>query len=127
MVEASLLAAGMEVVLLASSRGTQNGPDWSDVAGMVKAFESQNRVVVEICLLAGGTEELPDLIAEGRGYTSATADVERALLASVKCRWRAERFKSLEGLLTFLLYQLDFALASYEMEGISRRREPPPA
>jgi len=101
---------------LATSRGTQNGPDWADVAGMLAAFEEQNRCVIEICFHRWTTNELPDLSVVAKAWEK-TADRRVAKpLGFANVIWRAERLKTLEGLITYLLYRLDFSIAEHEWE-----------
>lgn len=96
---------------LASSRGTSNGPDWRDLAEMLTAFEEQNRVTIEICISKLLDSQLPDLRVIGKAWELAVDRRVVKPLASVSVVCRAERIRTLEGLVTFLLYQLDFQLA----------------
>lgn len=102
---------------MASSRGTSNGPDWQDIAEMIAAFEDQNRVSIEISLSRWTTGDMPDLSVVGKAWER---DADRRVakpLAFQNVRCRAERVRSLEGVVTYLLYQLDFLLAEHEWRG----------
>lgn len=99
---------------MASSRDTSNGPDWKDLAGMMAAFEEQNRVSIEIAFHRWTTNDTPDLSVIGKAWELGADRRVAKPLAFVSVTWQAGRFKTMEGLLTFLLYQLDFQLAVHE-------------
>lgn len=99
---------------MATSRGTSNGPDWADLASMIEAFEKQNRVSIDICFGSAKTMEMPDIEARAAAWEPGTDRRGAKPLALKSVKWRAERFRTMEGLLTYLLYQLDFLLAEHE-------------
>jgi len=96
---------------LASSRGTSNGPDWSDLAEMLSIFDKQNRTrsTIEICGWTTGGE--PDLSITAKSWSPEDDRRVAKPLALVNVLWRRERFRTMEGLFTYLLYQLDFQIA----------------
>jgi len=106
---------------LATSRGTQNGPDWADVAGMLAAFEEQNHCVIEICFHRWTTAEQPDLSVVAKAWEREADRRVVKPLGFANVIWRAEKLKTLEGLITYLLYRLDFQLAENEWEGTNKK------
>lgn len=110
----------MEVVPLASSRGTSNGPDWKDLAEMLAAFEDINKVRIELCFARWTTEGNADLSVSCKAWEqNADRRVARPL-GFVNAQWNVGKWKTIEGLLTFLLYQLDFELGRHELDGTTR-------
>lgn len=83
---------------------------------MLLAFETQNRVDIEICLSSCVTNGQPDLECRAAAWEPGKERRGAKPLALKSVTWRAERFKSIEGLITFLLYQLDFLLGEHEWE-----------
>jgi hypothetical protein len=96
---------------LASSRETSNGPDWKDLAEMLSAFDKQNRTrsTIEICGWTTAGE--PDLSITAKSWAQEDDRRVAKPLALVNVQWRRERFRTMEGLFTYLLYQLDFHIA----------------
>ena len=99
---------------MASSRGTSNGPDWLDLAELIAAFEEQNgvRVSLRMGLVTRGIAS--DLTVVGEVWDRNQESGEAKPLASQTVLCRRERFRTMEGLFTFLMYQLDFQLAELE-------------
>jgi hypothetical protein len=89
---------------------------------MLAAFEEQNRCVIEICFHRWTTNELPDLSVVAKAWEKSADRRVAKPLGFVNVIWRAERLKTLEGLITFLLYQLDFQLASNEFASANTKR-----
>ena len=107
---------------MATSRGTTNGPDWEDVAGMLAAFEEANHCRIEVTFSRWTTAEQPDLSVVAKAWNREDDRRVAKPLGFVNVIWRAERLKTLEGLITFLLYQLDFQLASNEFASANTKR-----
>jgi len=81
---------------------------------MLAAFEEQNSVRIEVSLMRWTQGEEPDISVVAKAWDR---EVDRRVakpLGLVNATWRAGRFKTMEGLATFLLYQLDFQLAEHE-------------
>lgn len=106
---------------MAISHGTSSGPDWADVAGMLAAFESQNRCQIEICIHSTITADQPDLRVIGKAWERGADKREAKPLGSASVIWRAERLKTLEGLITYLLYRLDFCIAENEFASVPKK------
>lgn len=83
---------------------------------MLSAFENQNRVSIEVCIHRWTTNDTPDLSVSGKAWGRGVDRRVARPLGFVNVQWQAERFKTLEGLITFLLYQLDFKLGEHELE-----------
>ena len=81
---------------------------------MIAAFEDQNAVRIEVSLMRWTTGELPDLSASAKAWEKEADRRVAKPLAFSNVRCRAERVRTLEGLLSYLLYQLDFQLAEHE-------------
>ena len=83
---------------------------------MIAAFEDQSRVSIEISLTRWTTGNMPDLSVVGKAWEK---DADRRVakpLAFQNVICRAERVRTLEGVVTYLLYQLDFLLAQREWD-----------
>lgn len=103
---------------MAISRGTSNGPDWQDLAEMLEAFEKQNNALIEVSMKLSLTGDMPDLSLTAKAWAR---DADRRVAkpwASSNVICRAERVRTLEGLFTFLLYQLDFQLGEREWQKV---------
>lgn len=103
------------------------GLDWNEVLELVWAFEKQNQVSIEITLSVVVERGVPDLLLEARATDVKAESTEVLPLAYASVRCLAARLKSLAGVLTFLLYQLDFQLAEHEWEKPGAAFEPHPA
>lgn len=103
-------------MLLASSRDTQNGPDWQDIARALQSFEDEHTVVVTVMCNRIGRKDFPDL--ELNAVATALYPVSGGArdLASVSVRCRGANVRTLEGAILYLLYGLDFKLASPDAE-----------
>lgn len=106
-----LLVLEMEVQPLASNQEGSRGPDWRDLAEMIAAFEDQNHVRIEVCLTRWTTGDMPDLSASAKAWEPEADRRVAKPSAFVNVRCRAERVKTLAGLISYLLYRLDFQLA----------------
>jgi len=84
----------------------------------LSAFEEMNRVRIEICLHHSTLNDLADITVTAKAWERGAERREAKPLGLVSVTWRAEGFKSLEGLITFLLYQLDFQLARGEFDAV---------
>jgi len=84
---------------------------------MMEAFEKQNRLTFVVTLSLVETAGQPDVQLEGKVWEQKSDRRVVKPLASQSVTCRRERVRTLEGALTYLLYQLDFALAEHEFEG----------
>jgi hypothetical protein len=87
---------------------------------MIAAFEDQNRVRIEVCLTRWTTGDMPDLSASAKAWAPEADRRVQKPLAYQNVRCRAERVRTLEGLLSYLLYQLDFQLAEHEWDATKK-------
>lgn len=85
---------------------------------MLSAFEEQNRVTIELSITKLLGSEVPDLRVIGRAWEVGVDRREVKPLASQSVICRAEQIRTLEGLVTYLLYQLDFQLAAHEWDAV---------
>jgi hypothetical protein len=118
----ALLIEWKGVQPLGSSRGTSNGPDWQDIAEMIAAFEEQNHVSIELSLSRWKTGDMPDLSVVGKAWEKGADRRVAKPLAFKNVICRAERVRTLEGVVTFLLYQMDFLLAEHEWDATQQKR-----
>jgi hypothetical protein len=118
----ALLIEWKGVQPLGSSRGTSNGPDWQDIAEMIAAFEEQNHVSIEVSLSRWTTGDMPDLSVVGKAWEKGADRRVAKPLAFKNVICRAERVRTLEGVVTFLLYQMDFLLAEHEWDATQQKR-----
>lgn len=105
---------------LAVSRGTSNGPDWRDLAETLTAFEQQNRVDIEITLTRVREGDAVDLLLTAKAWEPTVDRRVAKPLASQNVLCRAERIRTVEAVLFYLLYQLDFQLAEHEWESTGK-------
>jgi len=89
---------------------------------MLAAFEEMNRCRIEVTFSRWTTAEKPDLSVVAKAWEKEADRRVAKPLGFVNVIWRAERLKTLEGLITYLLYQLDFQLARNEFESVSTNR-----
>lgn len=92
---------------MASSRGTQNGPDWTDVTAMMEAVQELHSVGVTLLMSPDGMSGSSVL----RVTAVATLKEPRGLVAnSSVSRWRkwpSRDAKTFEGLVYRLLHEID--------------------
>jgi len=106
----------MEVTSLGSKHALSNGREPEEVTDLVAAFEQHNKckITLSCCLeLHGGLLDL-EWIATAR--ESQTGCQEALSLDLVSVRIWGGAYKTLMGVVTTLLYQLDFALAKAEFD-----------
>jgi len=84
---------------------------------MWEAFEAQNSVRIVLTANSCLTGGLADIRWQAQALEESSENGEAKVLASASVTCLAGRYKSLEGLITFLLYQLDFKLAEHEWRG----------
>jgi len=96
--------------------------DWYEVAGLMREYERQNDVRIELTLSATGTDERPDLVGFITAHTRRDVDAVPVLLASARLKCSQERFRGLKGLCFYLLYQVDFQLAARELTPHNKNR-----
>jgi len=83
---------------------------------MLVEFERQNSVTIEMVLEADVVDGVPDVGVRASAWAQNVDKRGAKPLALQRLGYRQGRFKSLEGLVTYLLYQLDFQLASFELD-----------
>lgn len=96
---------------MGSSHTSSSGPDWADVAEMTKAFEEQNRVRIEVTVSLVETMGQPDLRFDAKAWSLEGDRRGAKPLAYSSAVCRADRFKTMGGAYSYLLYRLDFAIA----------------
>lgn len=89
---------------------------------MMAAFEDQNRVRIELSVMRWTDGEEPDLSISAKAWEQAADRRVAKPLAFQNVICRAERIRTMEGLLTYLLYQLDFQLASREWDEVEPKK-----
>jgi hypothetical protein len=94
---------------------------------MIAAFEDTNHVRIELSLMRGSTNGSPDLSVSGKAWELEADRRVAKPLVFVNATCLRERVKTLEGLVTFLLYQLDFQLGAYEWQKTGADRPSDPA
>lgn len=111
---------------MALSRGSSNGPDEMDVRKAWGAFERDTLTRIQVTLTYENLNGTPDLCVDGEAYPRGTDPREAKPLASTKSHWRTDRFKSLESVIFYTLYTLDFQLGSPELDQIEISEADPP-
>lgn len=99
---------------MASSRGTSNGVDWRDVATQWLAFEELNQVRLSLRMSAAGVEDAPDILLAMEAHGRDSEVGGQASLVSVSVRASSLNARTMEGALSYVLYQIDFLLAERE-------------
>lgn len=87
---------------------------------MVSAFEEQNRCRITLTFRVQQGLGGPYLIAEAKAVEAGSATAEHALLGLVSASSAQQNFRTLSALATYLLYQLDFAMAEIEWESTKK-------
>lgn len=88
---------------------------------MLAAFEDQNRVRIELSIARWTTNGIPDLSLCAKAWDPEADRRVAKPLAFANVRCLAERVKTTAGVLTYLLYQLDFLLAEHEWDGANNK------
>ena len=102
---------------MASSRYSSNTPDWLDVAVNLAAFETMNKVKLEVRLEVTSQNDRAELLIAVIASTPADVTAERVALGSATVRCSATNLNTLEAALIHALYALDSQLAYSEMAG----------
>lgn len=102
------------VLQLAQSRISSNNPDVIDVTMVMLAFESMNRVRLEVRLSRVDVAEASDLAITVVAHPMEGEIGEVVPLASVSVRCSAMNLRTLDSAVLAALYQLDFKLAEHE-------------
>jgi len=100
---------------LASSRLSLSGPDVIDVAVVVEAFETINKVDITICGKVEPVDGHPCLTFLVGAQQKSENQMERVYLGSVKCHLGWKAHQTVESAIMWALYQLDWQLAEEEM------------
>jgi len=107
---------------MGSKQALSNGNEPEELTDLLVAFEKENQVWIEVklSLMPLGTGSALAAVAVA---TNAHADpAVRARWASASAVLPAKEYKSLAGLLTGLLYRLDFEIGEAEMNAIGLKR-----
>ena len=96
--------------------------DWYAIAGSMQEFEELNQVTLILSIASSGTPASPDLIGLCNAYTTKDVAAGAVPLASASARCSALRCRTLMGLFTYLLYQIDFQLADHELSSVNKNR-----
>jgi hypothetical protein len=91
------------------------------------AFAEQNDCEIYLELTTAKHKDGPDIAARAYAWPKNSDRRGARPLALVSLTWREGRYRSLTGLLFYLMYHLDFKLAEYEWGTTKGGNEPPPA
>jgi hypothetical protein len=105
---------------LPSSRATSNGPDATDFAEALRAFQDQNRVRIVITVRAVAAGGTADFWLDGKALSEVSADGVRSLLAFASVKCLGSRHRTTDAALLALLYALDFQLAENEFAKVKK-------
>jgi len=92
---------------LASSRDTQNGPDWKDVARALLDFERTLDCSISVTVKAAGSFRTPLLLMQAAAWGHATDSQEAKLLASASVSMPGAGAGDIAAALLLLGYELD--------------------
>lgn len=107
---------------MATSRFSQNNPDYVDVAMVILAFEDMNKVCIEIRLSRVGSGEKRDIGVTAIAHPEAGAIGDLPPLASVSVTCSATHLKTLDSVVLACLYRLDHQLAFNEFAAADLKR-----
>jgi len=103
---------------LGSKQALSNGNEPEELTDLLLAFEKENQVRIKLELWYRRGDGRPALVARAVANNDHADPVVRARWGSVVAALPAEEYKSLAGLLTGLLYRLDFEIGEAEMKAI---------
>lgn len=105
---------------MASNRFSSNSPDVIDVAAVMEAFQTINKVELSLIGKVDGPEGRASLTFWVHAHDRSVAIWEAQPLASVKCNLGFGGYKTMESAIMSALYQIDWELAKRELEGTKK-------
>lgn len=102
---------------MGSKQALSNGNEPEELTDLLRAFEQQNGVEISLCWKVAKRHNKPDLLVSGTAVVGNSSSLGQKCLGSANAICWGSEFKSLMGLVTTLLYRLDFVLAEREFAG----------
>lgn len=109
-------------VPLASRHFSLNMSEVGDMTDVMLAFEKHNNVRIKVDMELIIDSAAPDLMITAKAMEVESKDTEVLLLASVSVKCSSMNLKSMNAVLTHVLYALDFQLALNEFEKVPKKR-----
>jgi hypothetical protein len=103
---------------MGSKQALSNGNEPQEVAELLKAFERANQVTIDLQFTLEDHHGVRVMLATGAAYNNHADPVVRARWVLVTTVLWAQAYTSLMGLVTTLLYRLDFEICEAEMRSI---------
>jgi len=107
---------------MGSKQALSNGNEPEEVRDLLLAFEQSNQVHIDISLSLSTTGKRGAMVAAAVAYNVHADPVVRARWVLASCVLPAQEYRSLLGLVTGLLYRLDFEIGEEEMKAIGIQR-----
>jgi hypothetical protein len=93
-----------------------------DMTDLVEAFQLQNSVWLQFRFAMSETSKVPSLAVTAIAMDTKEDVPEAKCLASVSVICSAMNLRHWNGVLTHLMYALDFQLALNEFDGVNKKR-----
>lgn len=107
---------------MGSKQALSNGKEPEELTDLLLGFEKENQVSIKLELWWGKSSGKDALVARAVATNNHVDPVVRARWESVSAVLPGKEYKSLLGLLTGLLYRLDFEIGEEEMRSIGIKR-----
>lgn len=107
---------------MGSKQALSNGNEPEELTDLLWAFEKENQVHIEITLSTVVKGNGAALVATAAAYNNHVDPVVRARWVLVSAALPVKEYKSMMGLLTGLLYRLDFEIGEEEMRCIGIKK-----
>ena len=107
---------------MGSKQALSNGNEPEELTDLLQAFQDGNQVFIELeikTIITGGKHVL---VASAVATNTHADPVVRARWKSVHAVLPGREYRNLMGLLTGLLYRLDFEIGDEEMKSIGQKR-----
>lgn len=101
------------------------GPDWTDVGTMLRAVESTHSATLELKLKADGAIYSGSVAVELKATLPRLVAPGRPLSYTLYSAFPTHRAKTMEGLILFLIYQMDHKLGNEAYKQAEMTLSPP--
>lgn len=90
---------------------TTNGPDWTDVAGIIREMEKVHSATVKVEVFTDGTNYVGTLYIRAYAVLPVLDSPGKTVRAEKFSRWPSHQHATMEGLIFKLLHLLDYSLS----------------
>jgi len=113
---------GRKVCHVGSKQALSNGNEPMELEDLLLGFQNENQVYITLSMQLMPKRGKPALLVTAVATNIHVDPVVRARWASVEVVLSGKEFKNLMGLVTTLLYQLDFKIGEAEMNAIGIKK-----